>query len=91
MAKVREPLKVKSVLVALTLLEADLIRRLRRHKYGSGTFKMKDGQPYQVLFEESCILDPDKGLDIHGSVVITPGKEDDIINKIVNEGKDGKA
>jgi hypothetical protein len=89
-AKVREELKIKRVLVALTLLEADLIRRLRKHRYGEGTFKMKDGQPYQVLFEESCILDPDQGLNITGSVVITPGREDDIINKIVKTGSNGK-
>lgn len=83
MKSIPDRLKVKKVLVALTVLEADLIRIIREHKYGQGRFKVNEGQPYQLFFEESKILCEQGGLDIEGSLIITPGQEDVIINKLV--------
>lgn len=77
-------LKIKKVLVFLTPLEADLIRHMRQHQYGQGRFKMKEGQPFHLFFEDSNILSEEKGLDIPDSVVVPPGKENAIINKLVD-------
>ena len=85
-----ERLKIKKVLAVLTPMEAALIKMAREHEFGEGTFKMRDGQPFQMFFTSSKILEEKEGLDLEDAVVIPPGSENAIIHKLVKDTFDGK-
>ena len=70
MVELRE---IKKVLVAVTTLEAAVIKKLREFDYGEMTIKKREGKPYQIVKGGTEILDERSGLDLEDVIAIPPG------------------
>ena len=90
MKKIPERLKQKSILAVLTPLEAALVQMIRERSFGEGRFKLANGHPYLLFFEEAKRIDDNYGLNLEGSMLIPPGTEDSIITKLMKFNNNGK-
>lgn len=82
--------EIEKVIAILTPYEADLIRILRQHEFGKAEVIVKKGQIQVLHFSETTQLSKSGGLELDSSIVVAPGGEDAIINKLLDLAKDGR-
>jgi len=76
--------EINRVIAILSPVEADLIRQLRGHKFGKAEIVIKNGVITVLHFSETRTLTAKGGLELDESIVIVPGSEDRIINKLIS-------